>query len=66
MPVRTQSAGIPYAEFMRAANDELTKFEEREREFRKKDRDERAKRLQLPVETCGNEDWRVRKSNSIR
>ncbi|TYL70546.1 hypothetical protein FXB38_41425 [Bradyrhizobium cytisi] len=50
MPTRTQSASTSHAEFMRAANNELTKFERREREFRKQDRDERAKRLQLPVE----------------
>ncbi|MFQ3458239.1 hypothetical protein PMN64_33660 [Bradyrhizobium sp. UFLA01-814] len=61
MPVRTEGAGRSHADFMRAANDELTKFEQREREFRKKDRDERAERLQLPVERYDSEDWRVRK-----
>jgi hypothetical protein len=35
---------------MQALNEELTKFERCEREFRKKDCDERAKRLQMPVE----------------
>ncbi|MGY3613827.1 hypothetical protein [Bradyrhizobium sp. USDA 10063] len=64
MPARTQSAGTSHADFMRAANDELTKFEHREREFRRKDRDERAKRLQLPVEKYDAEDWHVRKPAS--
>ena len=50
MPERTQRAGTSHACFMRAVNEELTKFERREREFRHKDRDERAKRLQMPVE----------------
>jgi hypothetical protein len=35
---------------MQAVSEELTKFERCEREFRKKDRDERAKGLQMPVE----------------
>lgn len=45
MATHTQSARTSHAEFMRAANDELTQFERREREFRRIDRDERAKRL---------------------
>nr|WP_146991748.1 hypothetical protein [Bradyrhizobium macuxiense] len=61
MPARTEGAGRSHADFMRAANDELTKFEHREREFRKEDRHERATRLQLPVERYNSEDWRVRK-----
>ncbi|MCP3460276.1 hypothetical protein [Bradyrhizobium sp. CCGUVB23] len=65
MSARTQSAGTSRAEFMRAANDELTKFERREREFRKNDRDERAKTLQLPVEKYDTEDWRARKPSSL-
>ncbi|MDA9489515.1 hypothetical protein XI09_08930 [Bradyrhizobium sp. CCBAU 11386] len=64
MSDRIQSASASHAEFMRAANDELAKFERSEREFRKKDRDERAKRLQLPVETYDAEDWRIRKLSS--
>ncbi|WP_050420539.1 hypothetical protein [Bradyrhizobium tropiciagri] len=64
MSARPQSAGTSHAQFMRAANDELAKFERREREFRRKDRDERAKRLQLPLEKYDTEDWRVRKSAS--
>jgi hypothetical protein len=44
---------------MRAVNDELTKFERSERELRKKDRDERAKRLRLPVEKYDAGDWRA-------
>jgi hypothetical protein len=35
---------------MRAVNEELAKFECSEREFRREDRDERAKRLQMPAE----------------
>ncbi|WP_143271627.1 hypothetical protein [Bradyrhizobium mercantei] len=61
MAARTEGAGRSHADFKRAANDELTKFEHREREFQKEDRDERAKRLQLPVERYNREDWRVRK-----
>ncbi|WP_420967296.1 hypothetical protein [Bradyrhizobium sp. B120] len=61
MPALTQSASTSHTDFMRAANDELTKFERRDREFRRKDRDERAKRLQLPVEKYDAEDWRARK-----
>ncbi|QOZ29632.1 hypothetical protein [Bradyrhizobium sp. CCBAU 51753] len=64
MSDRPPSAGASHAEFMRATNDELAKFERREREFRKKDRDERAKRLQLPVETYDAEDWRRRTPSS--
>ncbi|WP_342740025.1 hypothetical protein [Bradyrhizobium sp. B117] len=65
MPARTQSAGTSLADFMRAANDELTKFERRERDFRKKDRDERAKEMQLPIEKYDAEDLRVRKLSPI-
>jgi hypothetical protein len=35
--------------FMRAVEEEMAKFERREREFRKKDRDERAAELHLPL-----------------
>ena len=50
MPARTQTAGSSRTRIMRAVNEELTKFERSEREFRQKDREERAKRLQMPVE----------------
>ena len=48
MPARTQTDGSSHTRFMRAVNEEFTKFERSEREFRQKE--ERAKRLQLPVE----------------
>jgi hypothetical protein len=50
-PARTQAGGTSRTHFMQAVNEELTKFERCEREFRKKDRDERAKGLQMPIET---------------
>jgi hypothetical protein len=37
--------------FIRAAQKEMAKFERREMEFRKKDRDERAAELHLPLPT---------------
>jgi hypothetical protein len=42
--------GTSRTHFMQAVNEELAKFERCEREFRKKDRDERAKGLQMPIE----------------
>jgi len=42
----------PREHFMRAAEDELAKFERKERVFRQADRDERAARLKLPVDTA--------------
>lgn len=59
MPARTQAGGTSRTRFMQAVSEELTKFERREREFRKKDRDERAKGLQMPVEKYDAEDWCV-------
>jgi hypothetical protein len=50
MAARTQAGGPSSTRFVRAVSEELTKFERCEREFRKKDRDERAKGLQMPVE----------------
>ena len=67
MPARTQRGGTSRTRFMQAESEELTKFERCEREFRKKDRDERAKGLQMPVEKCDAEDWCVVKlSNPTR
>jgi len=68
MPARNQAAGNSRTRFMRAVNEELTKFECSEREFGKKDRDERAKRLQMPVEKYDTADWRrlARLSNPSR
>jgi hypothetical protein len=45
MHARTRTTGTSHNKFMRAVQDELTKFERSEREFRKKNRDERAKQL---------------------
>jgi hypothetical protein len=45
MPARTQAGGTSRTRFMQNVSEELTKFERCEREFRKKDRDERAKGL---------------------
>ena len=59
MPARTQTGGTSRNHFMQAVNEELTEFERCEREFRKKDRDERAKGLQMPVEKYDAEEWCV-------
>ena len=58
MPRRDQAADNSHARFMRAVNEELSKFEYSEREFRRKDRDERAKRLQMPAQKFDNADRR--------
>lgn len=50
MPAPTRTTSTSHTDLMRAVSDELTKFERSEREFRKKCRDERAKRLHLPME----------------
>ena len=59
MPARTQEGDTSRTRFMQAVSEELTKFERCEREFRKKDRDERAKGLQMPVEKYDAENWCV-------
>jgi hypothetical protein len=52
---------------MQAVNEELANFERSESEFSKRDRDERQKRLQMPVEKYDAGDWRVAKvSNPVR
>lgn len=51
MPGRNQTTRNSHARFMQAVNEELTKFKCSEQKFRKKDRGERAKRLQMPVDT---------------
>jgi hypothetical protein len=43
-------AKTPREHFMRAAEDELAKFERKERAFRQADRDERAAKLRLPLD----------------
>jgi len=46
---RTGIAKTPREHFMRAVDDELAKFERKERAFRQSERDERAARLKLPI-----------------
>jgi hypothetical protein len=45
----TQIGVTPREAFMRAIEKELAKFERREIEFRKKDREERATELHIPL-----------------
>ena len=40
----------PRDQFLRAAHEELVAFEQREREFSRKERQERAAKLQIPAE----------------
>jgi hypothetical protein len=49
MTDRTQSAMIPRDHRLEVAKKELVDFENRENEFRKKDREERAAELRLPL-----------------
>jgi hypothetical protein len=65
MPARTRRTGTPHNNFMRAVQDELTKFEQSERKFREQNRDEPAKRLQMPVEKYGDPDGIVRKPSNL-
>ncbi|MBR1147951.1 hypothetical protein [Bradyrhizobium sp. AUGA SZCCT0431] len=53
MTRHTQLAVTPRDRFLEAAREELAAFEEREREFSKKEKKERAAELQLPVERPG-------------
>jgi hypothetical protein len=50
MTGHTQLAITPRDRFLEAAEKELIAFERREREFIKKDREERAAKLQLPLD----------------
>lgn len=43
----------PRDRFLQAAQKELTEFEKREREFSKKEKQERAAELQIPVDRPG-------------
>lgn len=49
MTGHTQLAITPRDRFLEAAQKELAAFEQREREFSKKERQERAVELQIPV-----------------
>jgi hypothetical protein len=64
MLARTQTARTSHTRFMRAVNEELAKFERSEQEFRQKDREERAKRLQMPVEKYDAGDRCAAKSSN--
>jgi hypothetical protein len=46
---QNQIRETPREHFRRAVEDELSKFERKERAFRQADRDERAAKLRLPV-----------------
>jgi hypothetical protein len=50
MTGHTQLAITPRDRFLQAAEKELIAFERREREFLKKDREERAAKLQIPLD----------------
>jgi hypothetical protein len=54
MPDRTQVSEISRERFMELAREQMAAFEKREGTFRKKDRDERAARLNIPLnlKTC--------------
>jgi hypothetical protein len=53
MTGHTQLAVTPRDRFLEAAQRELIAFEQREREFSRKERQERAAQLQIPVERVG-------------
>jgi hypothetical protein len=50
MTEHTQLAITPRDRFLQAAEKELIAFERREQEFRKRDREERAAKLQIPLD----------------
>lgn len=54
MTGHTQLAITPRNRFLEAVQSELAAFERREREFREKDRQERAKELQIPADQLLN------------
>jgi hypothetical protein len=53
MTGHTQLAITPRDRFLEAAQKELTEFEQREREFSRKERQERAAELQIPFAKAG-------------
>ena len=53
MTGHTQLAVTPRDRFLEAAQKELIAFERREREFSKKERQERAAQLQIPLDKIG-------------
>jgi hypothetical protein len=52
MTGHTQLAVTPRDRFLQAAQQELAAFERREREFSKKERQERAAELQIPTDNA--------------
>jgi hypothetical protein len=50
MTEHTQLAITPRDRFLQAAEKELIAFERREQEFQKRDREERAVKLQIPLD----------------
>ena len=56
MTGHTQLAITPRDRFLQAAEKELVAFERREREFQKKDREERAAKLQIPLNKIAAHD----------
>jgi hypothetical protein len=50
MPDRAQVAMTPRERFMRIAQDEMLAFEKREGALRKRDREERAAQLKIPLD----------------
>ena len=53
MTGHTQLAITPRDRFLEAAQKELVAFEQREREFARKEREERAEKLRIPIERPG-------------
>jgi hypothetical protein len=53
MTRHTQLAVTPRDRFLEAAQIELAAFEQREREFSKKEKQDRAAELQIPIERPG-------------
>ncbi len=50
MATRTQAGKTPREHFVKTVHDELAKFERKEIEFQKMERDQRAARLRLPID----------------
>src|SRR5258708_6834481 len=50
MAARTQARKTPREHFVKTVHDELAKFERKEIEFQKMERDQRAARLRLPID----------------
>ncbi|MGE9007866.1 hypothetical protein ACO2JO_04755 [Leptospira interrogans] len=64
MAGHTQLAITPRDRFLKAAQKELAAFEQREREFSKKERKERAAAMQMPVENISQAGTPVTKRSN--